>query len=181
MNTTEMQTRTETRSNEIKTWLYDHDSYFDFSVEEHWKTLVDHIDFHKYIMEENKKRSIGWDDALRSWKENVMEPLKHAVDTYLVRTAFPRQKFGDLYLAVSDHWYYLKQWDSRVTPESAAKSFAAHYGNFFGRFFSRFLDYPVINTTVQSPDGWESARRMSEQIRNLKDEYYSADEIYPQY
>jgi hypothetical protein len=83
--------------------------------------------------------SVSWDDALFSWYENVLTPLRRIADTWEIKIAFPNQTFGDLYLAISDHWYYLKESDPDIGADEAAVSFVQHYGEGLGRFFSRFL------------------------------------------
>lgn len=61
------------------------------------------------------------------------------IGSWEFRNSFPRHLLGDLYLAVSDHWLYLKERDPEASAEDAALSFVTHYGKGIARWFSRFL------------------------------------------
>ena len=110
-----------------------------FSDAKGWEALADHVEVHKYYLSKELDMNITWDEALFSWYENVLTPLRRVVDTWEIKVAFPNRTFGDLYLAISDHWFYLKENDTEVGADEAAVSFVQHYGEGLGRFFSRFL------------------------------------------
>lgn len=110
-----------------------------FSRPDGWSLLTEHVDVHKYWLARHLNLNISWDDAVFSWYETVMVPIKRVVESWEFRSAFPRQSNGDLYLAVSDHWHYLKERNPDVTPEEAARSFVTHFGHGVARWFSRFL------------------------------------------
>ncbi|TVR68164.1 MAG: hypothetical protein EA427_11180 [Spirochaetaceae bacterium] len=107
--------------------------------EEGWKMLAEHVDKHKYWLSEQLGREITWQEAVFSWYENVMIPLKRVVGGWEFRSAFPNQNLGDLFLAVSDHWYFLKEENPDVDPQTVARSFVTHFGHGLSRWFSRFL------------------------------------------
>ena len=111
----------------------------EFSDQKGWKELEEHVEVHKYHLSRQLNMEVSWDDAVYSWYETVLTPLRRAVGSWEFRQAFPRHPLGDLYLAVSDHWHYLKEHDPEVTPEEAARSFATHYATGLARWFSRFL------------------------------------------
>ena len=111
----------------------------EFTREEGWNELGEHVAVHQYHLGSELNRSIDWDDAVFSWYENLFTPLMRAIDTWEVRNAFPHQKPGDLFLAMSDHWLFLKERDPLVSADAVAHSFAVHYGKGFAAFFSRFL------------------------------------------
>jgi hypothetical protein len=131
------ETRTRTKIDDLKAMF--RQEGIQFSREEGWKELEEHVEVHQYHLGQQLNRTISWDDAVYSWYETVLTPLKRVVSSWEFRQAFPRQPLGDLYLAVSDHWHYLKERDPQVTPEEAARSFAMHYGKGLARWFSRFL------------------------------------------
>lgn len=110
-----------------------------FGSAEGWDALAEHVEVHKYFISKDLNMDVTWDEALFSWYENVLTPLKRVVSLWEVRRAFPHQTLGDIYLAISDHWYYLKESDPEIGPEEAAASFLQHYGDGLSRFFSRFL------------------------------------------
>mgnify|MGYP006285641117 CR=1 FL=1 len=110
-----------------------------FSNSRGWEQLEEHIEVHKYFLSNQLNKEVTWDEAVYSWYDTILRRLRHAIESWEFRSAFPRQPLGDLYLAVSDHWHYLKQRDANTTPEEAARSFASHYGKGLGKWFSRFL------------------------------------------
>lgn len=131
------ETRTRTKTDDLKAMFLQEG--IQFSREEGWQELQEHVEVHQYHLGQQLNMNVSWDDAVYSWYDTVLVPLKRAVGSWEFRQAFPRQPLGDLYLAVSDHWHYLKEKDSNVTPEEAARSFAMHYGKGLARWFSRFL------------------------------------------
>lgn len=104
-----------------------------------WNELVQHVEVHKYLINQQIGWTISWADAVFSWYENVFVPIKRAVQAWEIRGAFQEMTLGQLYLAVCTHWHFLKQRNPLVTPEDAAHDFAAHYGHGLAAWFSRFL------------------------------------------
>lgn len=131
------ETRTRTKADDLKAMFLQEG--IQFSREEGWQELQEHVKVHQYHLGQQLNTSVSWDDAVFSWYDNVLTPLKRVVGSWEFRQAFPRQPLGDLYLAVSDHWHYLKEKDPNTSPEEAARSFATHYGKGLARWFSRFL------------------------------------------
>ena len=107
--------------------------------EREWQELADHIEVHKYFINQTIGWTVSWDDAVFSWFENVYRPLSRIIDSWAVREAFPDKTEGQLYLAISTHWHFLKERYPEITPEDAAHDFASQYGAGLARWFSRFL------------------------------------------
>lgn len=107
--------------------------------EREWQELADHIEVHKYFINQTIGWTVSWDDAVFSWLENVYTPLSRIIDSWEVREAFSNKTEGQLYLAISTHWHFLKERYPEITPEDAAHDFASHYGSGLARWFSRFL------------------------------------------
>ena len=107
--------------------------------DQEWLELADHIEVHKYLINQEIGWTVTWDDAVFSWFDTVYRPLKQAINGWEIRRAFPHKSDGQLYLAISTHWHFLKERHPDVTPEEAAHDFAAHYGSGVARWFSRFL------------------------------------------
>lgn len=110
-----------------------------FARENGWETLAEHVEVHQFLLSQELSFAVSWEEAMFSWYENVFTPLRRATDQWIVRRSFPKQLNGDLILAVSDHWHFLKQQDPEVLPEDAARSFVEHYGTGLARFFSPFI------------------------------------------
>ncbi|MEX2443923.1 MAG: hypothetical protein WD492_09980 [Alkalispirochaeta sp.] len=112
---------------------------FSLRDEREWQELADHIEVHKYFINQTIGWTVSWDNAVFSWFENVYTPLNRIIDSWEVREAFPEKTEGQLYLAISTHWHFLKERYPEITPEEAAHDFASHYGQGLARWFSRFL------------------------------------------
>ena len=134
-----MNTRTETIDAEQTLSRMFATEQLSFTQPDGWRMLAEHVDVHKYWLSRELSMNVTWDDAVFSWYDTVMVPLKRVVDSWEFKSAFPRQTSGDLYLAVSDHWHYLKERQPDATPEIAARSFVTHFGHGISRWFSRFL------------------------------------------
>lgn len=111
----------------------------DLTTEAEWREIAEHIRVHRFLINQVIPWTISWEDAVFSWYENVMRPIMQAADAWEIRSAFPDKTRGQLYLAVTTHWHYLKERDGSVTPEYAARDFAGHYGRGLASWFSRFL------------------------------------------
>ncbi|HKL21780.1 MAG TPA: hypothetical protein VJ904_08240 [Tichowtungia sp.] len=112
---------------------------FTLRDEREWQELADHIETHKYFINQSIGWTVSWDNAVFSWFENVYTPLSRIIDSWEVREAFPDKTDGQLYLAISTHWHFLKERYADITPEDAAHDFASQYGSGLARWFSRFL------------------------------------------
>lgn len=115
------------------------DQAFELHSEQEWQEVADHVRVHRFLINQAIPWTITWDDAVFSWYENVMRPIMDAVDTWNIRAAFPERSMGQLYLAVTTHWHFMKQANGSVTPEEAANDFAAQYGQGLAAWFSRHL------------------------------------------
>jgi hypothetical protein len=107
--------------------------------DEQWRTIADHIDVHRYFVGQEIDHSITWEEAVFSWYDTVYLPILRAAGAWEVRRAFPKAGNGQLYLAVSTHWHYLKERDPHATIDRAAHDFAARYGTGLAHWFSRFI------------------------------------------
>jgi len=95
----------------------------EFRSENGWNTIAEHIEVHRENLNHELKQNVSWDDALFSWYENIYTPLNRVVDSWSIKRSFPGQTGGDLYLAVSDHWFYMKENNKNIMAEDAAFNF----------------------------------------------------------
>ena len=107
-----------------------------FSDDDSTNRVQQHVSVHKYLIDTEQNTDHPWEEAVTSWQTRVLSPLKSALEQEDIKRAFPGRTVGDLYLEVSDHWYYLKERRADVGPEEAADSFALRYGKALTRFFS---------------------------------------------
>lgn len=115
-----------------------------FESNTEWETLVEHVEVHKYYLNQNHTETLSWEDAVSSWKERVYNPLNKVIQWWEIKKAFSKYTKGQLLFAVSSHWYYMIEANSEVSPEEAADHFAANYGSGVGRWVSRKKLQPVL-------------------------------------
>jgi len=107
--------------------------------ESEWDALVEHIEVHKYLVNQRISWTISWKDAVFSWYENVYRPVLQAIESWEIKRAFPDMNRGQLFFAVCSHWYYMQEKNPNVPAQEAAVDFAAQYGHGLAKWFSRFL------------------------------------------
>ncbi len=107
-----------------------------FQSEADWDALVEHVYVHKYLNEQNSEGFESWEAAFESWKEKVYAPILRVIDWWEVKKAFEGYTRGQLFFAVSNHWYYMLEKDAETEPEDAAVDFAAYWGKGFASWIS---------------------------------------------
>jgi hypothetical protein len=95
-----------------------------FSSEEGWNTFAEHVAVHNENLNNELQYNVSWDDALFSWYENIYTPINRAMNDWSVKRTFSNMASGDLYLAISDHWFYLKESSPNITADQAAYNLA---------------------------------------------------------
>jgi len=108
-----------------------------------WEEMADHVKVHKYYLDRTTGEEVNWEDALDSWYENVFVPLKKASDSEEIHKAFPNKETGDLYIEVSHHWLFMKQYNPEATPAEAAHDYAIRFGEGLERWYKRVGDAGV--------------------------------------
>jgi len=71
------------------------------------KSLIKHVDTHLYFLGKQYKIQMSWDDALFSWFENVYSMIVREINIPFVEKLFPDKRLTEVYLGLSDTWYYL--------------------------------------------------------------------------
>ncbi len=132
--------------------------------------LEEHIQVHKYFLDRSRQKDTDWSDAFSSWRLNVLEPLRSAVDMEPVRSSFPRKNTDELILEVSDHWHYLKEAEKEASAEKAAQNFARSYGNPFTRFLIGSVIKPALRKLHRSSDRARRIQRNMDRFRTEQDE-----------
>jgi len=119
------------------------DEAFNCFGDESWEELEDHVKVHKYYLDRSSsgKAETTWQVALDSWYRTVFKPLREASDSEEIHKAFPGEHCGELYLAVSHHWLFMKQYEPEATPAQAAHDYAIRYGRGLRRWYKR-VDEP---------------------------------------
>lgn len=94
-----------------------------------YDALQRHIDGHRYFLAKERHADVPFEEAARSWYENVYLPTVEVIRRAGILERFPGRTEGDLYIWVLEHHYYLREkYGEQVTLEDAAQSFAKRYG-----------------------------------------------------
>jgi hypothetical protein len=91
------------------------------------ESAIDHqIEEHKYFINLAVPHELTRQQAFDSWSENVFSPLIQAMEEQELEKDFPGLGQDDLFLKVSEHWYFLKRdEDPNLSAERAVLSFGA--------------------------------------------------------
>jgi len=99
--------------------------------------LLNQVEVHKYLINQNIPWTITDDDAIFSWLENVFNPIMLVAHQWNVQASFPYMSDSQLFFAISDHWYYLLSKNEKISAQAAAINYAATYGKGLGQFISK--------------------------------------------
>lgn len=110
-----------------------------FSSPGMYPEVINHILVHKYYINQNRKDEIPFDEAARSWYDNVFLPIVLQVREDGLLRAFPGRTYGDLYLWIVRHWDNLKHsGEEGVSIRTASRDFKSRFGK---GWFRRWLSW----------------------------------------
>lgn len=102
-----------------------------FSSPGMYPEVLNHIQVHKYYINQSKEEEIPFEDAARSWYDTVFLPIVKQVREDRVLRSFPGKTYGDLYLWIVRHWDNLKssgESETGVSIEHATRDFKTRFG-----------------------------------------------------
>ena len=112
--------------------------------EEH-KKLINHIEEHKFLLNENIPFEITWDQAVFSWYDNIFRIVESHYNHWTTRILFSNVSISNFYFQVMEHWHYLKKDESKKTIyiEDAIVNYVKNYSNkkFLRNILYIFLKY----------------------------------------
>ena len=104
--------------------------------------IYNHIQVHKYFLNQNQEEEIPFEEALISWFHFVYIPIIEIIKEENISANFPGRSLGDLYVWIIQHWYYLKKDHGMDVPvKEAVEDFSNRYGNTKSRFFWFFENF----------------------------------------
>ncbi len=90
--------------------------------------LQEHIDAHRYYTSEYLQREITYEEAVKSWYENIYQPLVKIIRRQKILDSFPDRTEADLYFWIIEHLAFLKAEQHKdLSFEEAAKDFLAKF------------------------------------------------------
>ena len=112
------------------------DDNLDFTAPGRYDEIIDHINVHKYYINQHSRAELPFWQALVSWYGNVYQPITLAIEDAGLLERFPQRTVSDLYVYVVRHWDELKKKYGLSYPMSEA---ARDYGKVFGPQPKTFL------------------------------------------
>ncbi len=115
-----------------------------FSASGMYPEVLNHINVHKYYINEDSNKEISYEDAVKSWYNNVYFPIVNEIRKLNLLASFPGNTEGDLYIWIVRHWDELKSISNsqKVSIESATMDYKIRYGKgSFQRCLMRFIDF----------------------------------------
>ena len=112
----------------------------DFSTPGQYDVLYQHIQLHKYFINQTKSEEISLEDAILSWYYTLYIPIINIIKRQHILRKFKRRTPADLYVWIVKYWDDLKRnFGESVSLDSAATEFTEKYGEGFLKRFWRKL------------------------------------------
>ena len=83
--------------------------------------MVNHILVHKYYINQNIDHEISFEEAAKSWYDNVYFPIVREIRKEHLLAAFPGQSEGDMYMWIVRKWDEYKHQNKDMTAEEAVQ------------------------------------------------------------
>ncbi|VDA99549.1 hypothetical protein S1OALGB6SA_618 [Olavius algarvensis spirochete endosymbiont] len=97
-----------------------------------WHELLNHIEGHKYFINMDDSNEIPFENAARSWFDNLYSPIIQIIQKEDILVRFPNRTEADLYIWMIKHWHCLKEkCDPKYPLNQAVSEFAATHGRSF--------------------------------------------------
>ena len=98
-----------------------------FTVAGGFDRLLEHIATHRIFMQLEQQRAVSEEEAVLHWYDTVYKPLVEVIREHGVLKEFPNRTESDLYLWITEHYYYLREKLADVSIEQAAEDYADQY------------------------------------------------------
>lgn len=103
--------------------------HLEFSDAGRFDEIVQHIEGHKYYINQDIDEEISFSDAALSWYYNVFLPIVQQISSDGVMARFPGRTKADLYLWTVKHWDELKrQYGEKISLKDATRDYAHRQG-----------------------------------------------------
>lgn len=102
--------------------------------------IVQHINVHKYFLNQYQNSEIPMDQAIKSWYRNVYLPIASVIESEGLMARFPKRTVTDMYLWIVKHWDELKQrYGNDFPARDAVKDYTSRFGMSWWRRFRAWL------------------------------------------
>jgi len=114
--------------------------HLEFSDAGRFDEIVQHIEGHKYYINQNMDEEMSFSDAALSWYYNVFSPIIQQITSDGAMARFPGRTKADLYLWIVKHWDELKrQYGEKISLKDAARDFSHRKGQSLWKQFLGWL------------------------------------------
>ena len=95
-----------------------------------YDVIYNHIQVHKYYLNQPREEEVSFDEAVVSWYTNVYAPIISIITEQKLCSLFPERTAADLYVWIVKHWDALKQkYGLNYALQDAVHDFGFRYGN----------------------------------------------------
>ena len=109
----------------------------DFSAVGEYDVIYNHIQIHKYYINQDKTEEISMSEAILSWYNTVYLPVVNVLKKQHIMRKFRKRTISDMYVYLIKYWDELKhKFGDEISLDAAAEEFTNIYGN---GFFKRLL------------------------------------------
>ncbi|MFP4364768.1 MAG: transcriptional regulator [Spirochaetia bacterium] len=112
----------------------------EFSSTGMYDEIFEHIQVHKYYINQDRDEEISFKDAAKSWYEHVFVPVREYILNDKVLLRFPGRTCADMYIWIMKHWGELKEKYGEEFPlHQAAEDYSSKYGKSIFQQIKDFL------------------------------------------
>ena len=112
-----------------------------FTTPGSYPEMVNHILVHKYYINQKIDHEISFEEAAKSWYENVYSPIVKEIRAEHLLAAFPGQSEGDMYMWLVRRWDEYKRSDSSISAADAVRKAGNESGKGLFRRLKRYFAY----------------------------------------
>ncbi len=113
-----------------------------FTAPGSYPEMVNHILVHKYYINQDKDYEITFEEAARSWYDNVYSPIVAEIRAEHLLSAFPGQTEGDMYMWLVRRWdEYKAKGNKNMSAAEAVRRAGKEKGRDFLHRIGRYAQY----------------------------------------
>ncbi len=114
-----------------------------FTTPGSYPEMVNHILVHKYYINQNIDHEISFEEAAKSWYENVYSPIVNEIRAEHLLAAFPGQSEGDMYMWLVRRWDEYKRENKNISAAEAVRKAGKEKGKGVFRRLERYMAYYI--------------------------------------
>jgi len=114
--------------------------HLEFTDAGRYEEIIQHIEGHKYFINQDIAEEISFSDAALSWYYNVFSPIIQQITADALMARFPGRTKADLYLWIVKHWDELKrQYGDKISLRDAARDYSSRKGESLWKQFLKIF------------------------------------------